>query len=382
MIEPSFRRVNKRARIAEIQNELEELKNTVKRSSGPINSRASSEYSDSHPSFLAPEANNRNGTYSPGPSSYGSPYTRSDEYRQGSIAGRFDSIVEEDLFMTFFTKFHPTLPIVDNTLSPAATYNICPLLYHTILLLATLATSNHPLTWSLTQTVNTAAPQHVLSPNKSVHLVQAYLLLATWPQTHPQGSTLHDQAWMYVGVATHMAQTLGLHRSFLSSEYASNQNETNEHTRREWVRTWVGCFIVSQFLSTALGVNPIITEDFTIQNAPALLSPTTSSAYDPALSLLLDKLKMARVGARITGLLSSCPNSSSGLAEVGDNLAIFRVLQGDVQEVEASLLNADEARGLSFLWVKTQLYSYALHDGMLPQAARTEFVLRDRKSVV
>jgi hypothetical protein len=89
---------------------------------------------------------------------------------------------------------------------------------------------------------------------------------------------------------------------------------------------------------------------------------------------------MARVGARITGLLSSCPNSSSGLAEVGDNLAIFRVLQGDVQEVETSLLNTDEARGLSFLWVKTQLYSYALHDGMLPQSARTEFVLRGFES--
>jgi hypothetical protein len=181
---------------------------------------------------------------------------------------------------------------------------------------------------------------------------------------------------MYVSVATHMAQCLGLHRSFLSSEYTSNQNEANENARREWVRTWVGCFIVGQFLSTALGVSPIITEDFSIQNAPALLSPTTSSAYDPALSLLLDKLKMARVGARITGLLSSCPNSSSGLAEVGDNLAIFRVLQGDVQEVEASLLNTDEARGLSFLWVKLQLYSYALHDGMLPHTARTEFILR------
>jgi hypothetical protein len=103
-------------------------------------------------------------------------------------------------------------------------------------------------------------------------------------------------------------------------------------------------------LSTALGVNPIITEDFTIQNAPALLSPTTSSAYDPALSLLLDKLKMARVGARITGLLSSCPNSSSGLAEVGDNLAIFRILQGDVQEVEASLLNADGSHPPTHIW--------------------------------
>jgi hypothetical protein len=59
---------------------------------------------------------------------------------------------------------------------------------------------------------------------------------------------------------------------------------------------------------------------------------------------------MARVGARITGLLSSCPNSSSGLAEVGDNLAIFRVLQGDVQEVEASLLNTDGSHPPTHLW--------------------------------
>ena len=94
-------------------------------------------------------------------------------------------------------------------------------------------------------------------------------------------------------------------------------------------------------ISTSLGVHPIILEDFTIQNAPSLLSPTTSSTYDPVLSRLLDKLKIARVGGRITNLLSSCPNSSSGLAEIGDNLAIFRVLQADVQEVEASLLNTD-----------------------------------------
>jgi hypothetical protein len=113
-------------------------------------------------------------------------------------------------------------------------------------------------------------------------------------------------------------------------------------------------------LSTALGVNPIIIEDFTIQNAPALLSPTTSSPYDPALSLLLDKLKMACVGARITGVLSSCPNSSSGLAEVGDNLAIFRVLQGDVQEVEASLLNTNGSHPpTTHLWSRGMANDFA-----------------------
>jgi hypothetical protein len=316
-----------------------------------MNSRASSEFSDSQPPYLQPN-HATNGTYSPAPiSPFSSPFPRQeDPYRSTGLTGRIDGKTEDELFLEFFTKFHPTLPIVDNTLTPAHAFNACPLLYHTILLLATLATPNHSLTWALSQTVNSGAPQHALSPQKSVHLVQAFLLLATWPQTYPQGATINDQAWMYVGVATHMAQCLGLHRSFLSSEYSQSQTEPNEGARREWVRTWVGCFIVGQFLSTALGVNPIISEDFTIQNAPALLSPTTSSSYDPALSLLLDKLKMARVGARITGLLSSCPNSSSGLAEVGDNLAIFRVLQGDVQEVEASLLNTDGSHPPTQLW--------------------------------
>jgi Fungal specific transcription factor domain len=114
------------------------------------------------------------------------------------------------------------------------------------MLLATHATPNHSLTWPLCQTVNAMAPQHVLSSAKSVYYVQAYLLLATWPQTFPPGASIQDQGWMYVGVATHMAQCLGLHRSFMSSEYSSVRSEPTEDTRREWVRTWVGCFIVSQ----------------------------------------------------------------------------------------------------------------------------------------
>jgi hypothetical protein len=79
-----------------------------------------------------------------------------------------------------------------------------------------------------------------------VYLVQAFLLLATWPHTYPQCNNVNEQAWMYVSTATHMAQCLGLHRSFLSSEYTTNEMEMTEDTRREWVRTWVGCFIVSQ----------------------------------------------------------------------------------------------------------------------------------------
>jgi hypothetical protein len=146
---------------------------------------------------------------------------------------------------SFFTKFHPTLPVLDHAVAPQATFVSCPLLYYTILFLASLATPNHPRTWSLRQTVNSLAPEQVFSTNKSVHLVQAFLLLATWPQSHPGTGSIHDEAWMYVGIATHMAQCLGLHRSFLSSEYGS-QSDVNESTRSESVRTWVGCFIVSQ----------------------------------------------------------------------------------------------------------------------------------------
>jgi len=103
-------------------------------------------------------------------------------------------------------------------------------------------------------------------------------------------------------------------------------------------------------MSTAIGVSPIITEDFTIQNASVLLTHATSPTYDPSLSLLLEKLREARVGARVSNLLSSCPSSSSGLTEVGDNLAIFHILQGDLQEVEASLLNTDGNSHPPRLW--------------------------------
>jgi len=35
-----------------------------------------------------------------------------------------------------------------------------------------------------------------------------------------------------------------------------------------------------------------------------------------------------------------------------------------------------EVRDLSFLWLKIQLYSFALHDGILPEQSRVEFILR------
>ena len=207
-------------------------------------------------------------SYSHGTSPYASPYSGSeDTFRHVGITDRIDAASEEELFATyhlsncgsdgsFFNKFHPTLPIVDHALTPGQAFNACPLLYHTILLLGTLATPNHRLTWTLTHTVSSTAPQLSLTPPKSVHIVQAFLLLATWPQNQQEGNAIHEQSWLYVGIATHMAQCLGLHRSFLASEYPGHECEVNEDRRREWARTWVGCFIVSQLYTHS---KPVLT---------------------------------------------------------------------------------------------------------------------------
>ena len=115
IIEPSFRRVNKRAylshcreqsnfyrRIAEIQSELEQLKNTVKQHSGTIPSRASSVYSDSHRSHR-PFEGTQNGHFSPGASPYASPFTgHEDPFRQAGLTGRIDTSSEDELFLTYF----------------------------------------------------------------------------------------------------------------------------------------------------------------------------------------------------------------------------------------------------------------------------------------
>ena len=86
-------------RIAEIQNELEELKNTVKQRSGSMVSRASSEYSD-RPTFLTPE-HSSNGAYSPGQSPYASPFSRTEDSFRGLTTGRIDTKSEDDLFLTY-----------------------------------------------------------------------------------------------------------------------------------------------------------------------------------------------------------------------------------------------------------------------------------------
>src|SRR5271169_4725165 len=88
-------------RIAEIQSELEELKNTVKQHSETMLSNSPSEHSDRRPSMLAPEMT-QNGAYSPGSSSYPNPFSQHDDsFRPVGITGRIDSTTEDDLFLTY-----------------------------------------------------------------------------------------------------------------------------------------------------------------------------------------------------------------------------------------------------------------------------------------
>jgi len=88
-------------RIAEIQSELEQLKNSVKQRSG---SRASSDYSDGHQSYLSPDVT-QNGPFSPGTSPYTSPFSRNeDSYQQVRLTGRIDSTSEDELFLTYYSS--------------------------------------------------------------------------------------------------------------------------------------------------------------------------------------------------------------------------------------------------------------------------------------
>ena len=97
----SSSKANCHRRIAEIQSELEELKNTVKRGSGSLVSRSPSDYSDHRPSFLTPETN-QNGVFSPGSSPYQSPFSRAEEsFRPAGLTGRIDIAAEDELFMTY-----------------------------------------------------------------------------------------------------------------------------------------------------------------------------------------------------------------------------------------------------------------------------------------
>jgi hypothetical protein len=253
VIEPNFKRVGKRNRNAEMEREIEHLRERLAMYEG----RAGL----SHP----PSAPSSNSNTLNAPPQHEDPYLHTQhqqvaatsllDLRSGSPMYtslgtgqqevRLSPATISELFADFFQSYHPFLPFLDPTRSPDDVHNHdSKLLFWAIISVAArhyetdpslLARLKEPLTDEIWRTIK-AQPNH--------HVVKALCLLCTWPL--PARTTVSDPTFMLCGVMMQIAMQIGLHQPTHPQDFSRTKVRLQREDIHDRLRTWAVCNIVAQ----------------------------------------------------------------------------------------------------------------------------------------
>ncbi|KAG8627663.1 hypothetical protein KVT40_005146 [Elsinoe batatas] len=268
-IDPGFKRQEKRQQYAELEKELNALRAENQQLRAGL------------PHGLAPVNNGR--VTAPYPPSMvpPSPFSGSNEAAASrsllDLASGYDSSLiasarapshttlakvtlsegqVEELFNIYFSRYHPYLPLLSPETSPSEYWVLCPLLYWTVIsvasrryeprrgLLSELKLPLHELLWDTIGTV----PQ-------TYHVVKALCLLCAWPL--PTSSTSLDPSMILCGTMVQVAMQFGLHRPSHAQDFSRIKLELREEDIKDRMNTWTGVNICAQNVSTGYGMPQI-----------------------------------------------------------------------------------------------------------------------------
>ncbi|QRV98251.1 Fungal specific transcription factor domain [Ceratobasidium sp. AG-Ba] len=124
------------------------------------------------------------------------------------------------------------------------------------------------------------------SGDKSVEIVQAYMLLTIWP--------IQGRAWLMLGLAIRIALEMNLHRE------PSGALPVKEKRNRE--RTWLICYTLDRSISVQTGKPHSIVDDYIVRNDGQWWQRPESIPQDAG---VVEHLEFQRILSRGLGILSS-----------------------------------------------------------------------------
>jgi len=171
------------------------------------------------------------------------------------------------LFQEFFRYYHPFLPLLDPDKTPDQYFDLCPLLFWTVILVAARRNEDDPMMFTglkddhekLVWSTIASVPQNYL-------VVKALAILCTWPLPTPSTST--DQTFILSGAMRQLALQTGLHRPSYVQDFSRNKVDLRDEDIQDRLKTWAICNIVSQNVSTAYGQPAETHYDFTLTTLP------------------------------------------------------------------------------------------------------------------
>ncbi|KAH7368535.1 hypothetical protein B0T11DRAFT_253861 [Plectosphaerella cucumerina] len=338
-IESNFKRVGKRSKHAEMEKEIERLRRGLKKAQvqGYVveeddqdlqSPMAASVYSHTrNPSLMGSDEAVSSLLHLKRGGSYNMPrYTHELE----NVRLTEDSVSQ--LFNVFFTYYHPYLPFLNPQHTPDTYYQQHPLLFWTIVAIASrrysgdptlLTTLSGPLTRLLWQTIGDVP--------SSYYVVKALCLLCTWPL--PTSTTTSDPTHILCGVMMKTATGIGLHRPNHTQDFSRVSIELNKEQLHDRVTTWAVCNIVAQTIGTGYGQPASTLYDWTLAVRRGEESPFTLS---PELEA---RLQIERFCDKVSKEMYSNASDSRGVAGDEHRAMLMQVYRRDYNELQASILS-------------------------------------------
>jgi transcriptional regulatory protein LEU3 len=260
VIEPNFKRVGKRNRNAEMEKEMEYLRERLAVYEGP-------QALTTQPTLNTPQPPADSNGYSNGaaPKVEDEAFLQTQhqqvaatsllDLRSGSPMfyplGSGESHVRlthsevNELFTEYFQLYHPFLPFLDQVRSPDEYHSQDhKLLFWAIISVAARRYGGRPgLLKDLAKPLTDLIWDSIRNqPNH--HVVKALCLLCTWPI--PAERTVTDPTFILCGAMMQTAMQIGLHQPTHAQDFARTKVRLRQEDINDRLRTWAVCNIVAQ----------------------------------------------------------------------------------------------------------------------------------------
>lgn len=275
----------------------------------------------------------------------------------------------ETYYQRFHTHFLPLFPVLNPAKPFQQHYAECPLLFWTIVFVASLADRSPSQTYlPLSTHVRTLVISTCwLDTPRSTFVVQALLLLTTWPL--PLLKLLDDVLYRLAGLAHHLGLQLGMHRGPFVNEFLRGIKGKDVRFR---TKAWQGIFVNTQYWSSHLGLpsapadgdflmNQPVGGDDEVEHSGPLSSPGVQRFY---FRVLVEILKTV---ARFTQVLGNSL-TTLGLISYNERFLNLHGFDRELEQLEARVglpagppvTKAHRLVHLQLQFARIQLYLYAL----------------------
>ncbi|KAF5871185.1 putative zn 2cys6 transcriptional activator protein [Botrytis fragariae] len=346
-LDSDFKRVAKRHKHAEMQKEIEELKELVAKQAA-----------------LLAVANS--------PDNFGKENNASSSTDSKPKDQRIDDILVtgEQLSFLYFSRYHHICPILDPTQTCDQTFAQDPVLGWGIVLVSARRYPQDPtLVLNLSKAYMKSLWNSISDMPQRASSIKALALLCTWPVPLIRGFTKSrndkasatmglselDPTWMLSGIMMQISLQTGMHRPRHAQDFLKQTRDVSEAELSDRKLTWALCNIVSQSVSTANGQPTITIYDWGLGDG----LEQDSEILPPGIK---QRLKIEKFCQKVSKTLYGNSSEVTGvLSNIDEQISMTNMLEHQYQQLESESVTFSSLNKLYLLAARLHLHTFAFY---------------------